>query len=163
MVNSGDIMKLAIVLAVACALIAACGGVDKQKFDGVSKAGKALQEEVQSSGGLPRSQSRDRLKALDAEVAALQDRTVGTREANALQAYTEAADAYRAFLHFRGLDVDHGQILLKGTSIEMATRYKLPIDTRNGSKSVSSAQALTILLQAAEQHVNDGNRLVNGR
>ncbi len=55
------------------------------------------------------------------------------------------------------------QILLKGPNLEAATRYKLPVDTRNGSKWVNRAQAVTILLQAAEQRLNDGNRLVKGR
>jgi hypothetical protein len=152
-------------LAVACAFTAACGGVDKQKFDGAFKAGKALQDEVQASGGLARSQSRDRLKEFDTEISALHDRTIGTREADALQAYTEAADAYRHFLRFRALDLeaDKHQIELKGPNLEVATRYKLPVDSRGGSKWVNGPQAITILLQAAEQHLENGNRLVNGR
>jgi hypothetical protein len=158
-------MKCMSALAVACAFTAACGGVDKQKFDAAFKAGKALQAEVQSSGGLPRSQSRDRLKQFDAEISALHDRTIGTREADALQAYTEAADAYRHFLRFRALDLeaDAHQIELKGPNLEIANRYKLPVDSRNGSKWVNGAQAITILLQAGEQHLEDGNRIVGGQ
>jgi hypothetical protein len=34
------------------------------------------------------------------------------------------------------------------------------VDTRNGAKWVNGAQASTILLQAGEQHLNDGNRIV---
>jgi hypothetical protein len=45
----------------------------------------------------------------------------------------------------------------------VAERYKLPLDTRNGSKWVNRAQAVTFLLQAGEQHLADGNRLVNGQ
>ena len=158
-------MTRTIVLVAACVFVAACGGVDKQKFDGVEKAGKALQDEVQSSGGLPRSQSRDRLKRFDTEVLALQDRTIGRREADALQAYADAAEAYRSFLHFRGLalDAENGQIPLKGPNLETATRYKLPVETHSGSKSVNSARAITILLQASEQRMSDGNRLVDGK
>jgi len=156
-------MKRSLALAVSCALFLSCGGVDKQKFDAVYKAGQALQTEVQSNGGLPRSQARDRLKQFDADISALHDRTVGRREADALQAYADAADAYRTFLHFRTLDIEAGQILLKGPNLEAAVKYKLPVDSRNGSKWVNSGQAITILLQAAEQHVADGNRIVEGR
>jgi hypothetical protein len=156
-------MRRSLVLAVLCVAAAACGGVDKQKFDGVYKAGQALQTEVQSSGGVPRSPSRDRLKEFDTEISALHDRTIGRREADALQAYADAAEAYRTFLRFRALDTEGGQILLKGPNLDAAVRYKLPTDSRNGSKWVNSGQAITILLQAAEQHVNDGNRIVAGR
>jgi hypothetical protein len=158
-------MKCTRALVVACAFVTACGGVDTQKFDAAFKAGKALQAEVESSRGLPRSQSRDRLKEFDTEVSALHDRTIGRREADALQAYAEAAEAYREFLHFRSLELEgeNHQIQLKGPNLEVATRYKLPVDTRNGSKWVNGAQAITILLQAAEQHLEDGNRIVNGK
>ena len=81
---------------------------------------------------------------------------------NALHAYSEAAEAYRYFLRFRAIDVEagSGEILLKGPNLEVATRFKLPVDNRNGSKSVNRAQAITILLQAGEQHLSDGNRIV---
>jgi hypothetical protein len=152
-------------LAIAAVSIwmAGCGGVDQHKFERVYASGKALQAEVQSSGSGPaRTEARDRLKEFDAEINALRDHTIGIHESDALQAYAEAADAYRYFLRFRTLDADEGggQIALKGPNVEVATRYKLPVDTRNGTKSVSRAQAITILLQAAEQHLADGNRIV---
>jgi hypothetical protein len=152
-------------LAAGCVCVVACGGVDRQKFDGVYKAGNALQAEVQSSGGAG-SASRDRLKQFDTEVDALRDRTIGAREVEALKAYAEAADAYRYFLRFRAIEPDPengAQIVLKGPNIEIAARYKLPIDSRNGSKWVNRGQAMTILLQAGDQHLSDGNRIVHGQ
>jgi hypothetical protein len=151
-------------LVAACAVVISCGGVDHQKFDRIYKAGKALQTEVGSNSGLPRPQSRDLLKEFDAEIAALSDHTIGKRESEALQAYTDAANAYRYFLRFRvlDLDVDSSQILLKGPNLEVATRYKLPVDSRNGAKWVNRAQAVTILLQAGDQRLSDANRLVKG-
>lgn len=149
-------------LAVVCVGVVSCGGVDQQRFERIYKAGNALQSEVQSSGSGPvRAESRDRLKEFDAEIDTVRDHTIGIHEADALKAYAEAADAYRYFLRFRALDTekDTGQILLKGPNLEVATRYKLPVDTRSGTKSVNRAQAITILLQAAEQHLADGNRI----
>jgi hypothetical protein len=158
-------MRRLIAVFAVCAFVVACGGVDQKKFDGIYKAGQALQAEVQSSGGAPRSPARDRLKEFDSAINAVRDRTIGTHEADAVQAYADAADAYRYFLRFRGMDPEEGtgQILLKGPNLEVATRFKLPIDTRNGTKSVSQARAITILLQAAEQRLNDGNRIVSGK
>ena len=152
-----------LVAAAVCVCVAGCGGVDQQKFDRVFKACKALQSEVQSSGSGPvRAELRDRLKEFDTEIDAVRDHTIGIHEADALKAYADAADAYRYFLRFRTLDAeeDTRQILLKGPNLEVATRYKLPVDTRSGTKSVNRAQAITILLQAAEQHLADGNRIV---
>jgi hypothetical protein len=158
-------MRRPTALAALCVFVVACGGgVDQQKFAAVSKAGNALQAEVQSSGTAPRAEARDRLKEFDAAIEALRDRTIGIREADTLKAYADAADAYRYFLRFRALEPEEGttQILLKGPNIEVATRYKLPVDTRSGAKYVNRAQAITILLQAAEQHLNDGNRILKG-
>ncbi len=153
------------VLAVACALVAACGGVDQQRFDAVYKAGNALQVELQSSRGQPGAQARDRLKAFDTEINALRDKTIGKQEADALTAYAEAADAYRYFLRFHAMETEAGtkQLVLKGPNLEVATRFKLPVDSRNGSKFVNRPQAITILLQAGEQHLTDGNRIVGGK
>jgi hypothetical protein len=156
-------MKRWFALAALSAVLVSCGGIDKQKFGPLHAAGQALQAEVESNRGLPRPQARERLKQFDAEIAALNDRTIGRAEADALHAYAEAADAYRDFFRFRTLETEGGQILLKGPNLEAATRYKLPVDSRNGAKWVNSAQAITILLQAAEQHLDDGNRIVEGR
>jgi hypothetical protein len=149
------------ILIAACALVAACGGVDQRKFDAVYKAGSALQAELQSSHGLPGAQARDRLKDFDTEINALRDHTIGIKEADALKAYADAAEAYRYFLRFRAMDLegDGRVVALKGPNIEVAARYKLPVDTRSGDKFVNRAQAVTILLQAAEQRMTDGNRL----
>jgi hypothetical protein len=151
-----------IALVAACAFVVCCGGVDQQKFAAVSKAGKALQAEVEANGRTPRPEARDRLKEFDNEIAGLGDKTIGRQEADALTAYGDAAEAYRYFLRFRALalDAEGGLIQLKGPNIEVATRFKLPVDTRNGAKWVNGAQASTILLQAGEQHLNDGNRIV---
>jgi hypothetical protein len=158
----GASIKRPLALVVACAFVVCCGGVDQQKFAAVSQAGKALQAELEANGRTPRPEARDRLKEFDNEIAALHDKTIGRQEADALTAYGDAAEAYRYFLRFRALslDAEGGQIQLKGPNIEVASRYKLPVDTRGGSKYVNGGQAVTILLQAGEQHLADGNRIL---
>jgi hypothetical protein len=153
------------VFTAACAFAVACGGVDKQKFDPVIKAGKVVAADVESTHGQVGSEFRDHLKQLDTEVEALQGKTIGRQEVDALKAFTEAADAYRYFLRFRVLDLekDSTQIQVKGPNLEVAERYKLPIDSRDGSKWVNRAQAITMLLQAGEQRLTDGNRIASGQ
>lgn len=156
-------LKRAVVVAVgviaACVGVVSCGGVDRQKFDKVYNAGKALQAEVQAPTPSA-SKARDRLKEFDTEIAAVQDHLIGIHEVDALHAYSQAADAYRYFLRFRAMDADdNGGLVLKGPNLEAATRFKLPIDTRNGAQWVNRGQAITILLQAGDQHLSDGNRL----
>ena len=154
-------MKRAVALVAVCAFVVSCGGFDQKKFDAVHTAGKALQAEVQSGGRQPGPKSRERLKEFETAIAALEGHTIGIHEADALHSYTEAADAYRTFLRFQSTDPEEGTalILLKGPNLEAATRFKLPIDTRSGAKYVNRGQAITILLQAGEQHVSDGNRI----
>ena len=157
-------LQRTIALIAACACVVACG-VELLFVYAAVKAGKVLQSDVESTHGQIGPEFRDHLKQFDTEISALQDKAIGRREVDAVKAFTEAGDAYRYFLRFRVLDLnkDSTQIEVKGPNLEVAERYKLPIDARNGSKWVNRAQAVTFLLQAAEQHLTDGNRLVNGQ
>ena len=105
---------------VACAA-AACG-VDQTKFERVYRAGKALQVEVNATGGAS-ADAITLLKAFQVEIATLDGRVSGGRERVALQSYADASDAYEAFLRFRVLDYDavEGRIFLMGTNLEAAT------------------------------------------
>ena len=157
-------MRRAIAIGLVCAGLASCGGVDTKKFEAVAGAGRALQQEVEATlKQPPRPQARDLLKKFDVEIEALHDKTIGRGESDALDAYAKAGDAFRSLLRFQGLarDAENNQIVLKGPDLEAATRYKLPVDSRGGARYVNSAQAITILLQAAEQHLSDGNRFIS--
>ena len=152
-------------LVVVCAWVAACGGVDAKKFDAVMKAGAALQAEAKPVGG-DDTQARAKLKQFDTEIEAIRGHTIGAQEVEAFKAFAESADAYRYFLRFKTLDIDvnPNEIQLKGgPNLEVATRYRLPLDSRNGSQWANRARAITILLQAAEQRLADGNRIVTGK
>jgi hypothetical protein len=159
-------MRRPIALAALCVSVVACGGgVDQQKFDAVYKAGNALQAEVQSSGTAPRPEARDRLKEFDVAIEALRNTPRKNHGKVGMLNDLRRRGRLPGILRFRALDPEEGttQIVLKGPNIEVATRYKLPVDTRGGTKYVNRAQAITILLQAAEQHLNDGNRILKGR
>jgi hypothetical protein len=150
---------LLLVIVVACST-----GVDQAKFDRVYRAGKALEVEVNSTGG---ASARSGLlqKEFETEVAALEGRAQGQQETDALRAFTEASDAYKYFLRFRSLDFDavEGRILLMGTNLEVASRYNLPVETRSGSRWVDSGTALKVLLETAERKLAEANRFVNGQ
>jgi hypothetical protein len=150
---------------VVCVCLTACGGVDKQKFDAVVKAGQALQAEAKPVGG-DDTLARAKLKQFDTEIEALRGHTIGAQEVEAFKAFAESADGYRYFLRFKTLDIDvnPNEIQLKGgPNLEVATRYRLPLDTRNGSQWANRARAITILLQVGEQRLADGNRIVAGK
>jgi len=151
-----------LILILFCVSVSACATVDRQKFDAVVRAGAALQAEAKPVGG-DDTLARGKLKQFDTEIEAIRDHTIGAQEVEAFKAFAEAADGYRYFLRFKtlDLDVDPNEIQLKGGSnLEVATRYKLPLDSRNGSQWVNRARAITMLLQAAEQRLADGNRIV---
>ena len=149
---------------VVVAFVAACGTLDQKKFEAAYRAGKALQVEVNATGGTgPRCEALQ--KEFDTEVSALSGRERGKQEAAALQAYKEASDAYRFFLRFRFLDFEavEGRVLLMGTNLEVASRYGLPVEMRGTSQWTDSGNALKVLLAAAERKLTEANSMVNRR
>jgi hypothetical protein len=100
-----------------------------RNFEAVYRAGKALQVAVEQSGGVG-SDVPDLLTKFQTEVATLDGRTRGEREAAALTKYREAADAYQFLLRLRALDFEavNGRVLLAGTNLEAATRYGLAVE-----------------------------------
>lgn len=152
------------VAPVVLLVVTACNsGVDKAKFDPAYKAGKALQVEVASTGGTgPAAEVKQ--KAFATEVAALNGRTTNELEQRALTAYADANDAYNGFIRFRHLDLEAegGRIPLMGTNIDLANRFKLPIQTTNGVQWVQSSEALKVLHAAAEKRLEDANSIING-
>jgi len=151
-----------VVLAIGC-VVSACGNVDQKKFDPVYRAGKALEIEVNATGGAS-ARSNELAKQFQTEVSALSGRARGTRETQALQAYAEAGDAYEFFIRFRSLDFDSvkGRIWLRGTNLDVASRFKFPVETKDGEKFVDSGDAMKILLEVAQRKLTEGNQIVNG-
>jgi hypothetical protein len=137
-------------------------GIDQAKFDRVYRAGKALQVEVNATGGAS-TRSGQLQKDFETEVAALDGRAQGPRELDAFRAFTEASDAFKFLLRFRSLDLDaaEGKSLVMGSNVQVAMRYHLSIETRGDSQWVDSATALKVMHEAAERTLREANRLVN--
>lgn len=151
--------------AVYCLSLYACDGLDQKKFDQVYRAGKALQVEIESTGGSGGRRSDELLKQFKTEISAIYGRTKGAGEEAALRSFKEASDAYEHFLRFRFLDSDSvdGRILLMERNVDMAAIYKLPIEDRGGTKWVKSSIAIQTTHDAAEQRLAAANNLVNGQ
>ena len=142
--------------------------VDQKKFDGVYRAAKALEVDIDITDGVSVAQSRVLLKQLQTEVSLLQGRTNGQREADALAAYVEAADAYSEFLRFRFLDLHgdtdpDGRKIIMGEVVDVAAKYQLPTETRGDTKWVDTGAALRLLSAAAKSKVTRAAQILNGQ
>ncbi len=158
-----SLCRIRLILLFAC-LLAACQGFDQQKFDPAYRAGKALEVEIKSSGGTTAA-STTLLRQFQTEVSALQGRTQGKRESDALASLVNAADAYQDFLRFRALDYDapNGKILVMGTLEAVVAKYQLPCERIGNNMWADSGAALRLLLNAAETNLQQGNRTINGQ
>jgi len=160
-------MRRPTALAALCVLLVACGGgVDSRNSMRSSRPGRRLQTEVQSSGTTPRSEARDRLKEFDAAIEALRDRTIGIREADTLKAYADAAGCLPVLSALSSARTGRRHHADRVEGAQHRGRHSIQTAGRHPErreKYVNRAQAITILLQAAEQHLNDGNRTLQGR
>lgn len=149
--------------AAVVAFVAACG-VDQKKFEAVHRSGKALQVEVNATGG-GGSRSEVLQKEFETEISVLNGRERGNQEEAALQAYKDANDAYRYLLRFRFLDFEavDGRVLLMGTNLEVASRYGLPVETRGTSQWTDSGNALKVLFATAERKLAEADKIISGR
>lgn len=151
---------LCLVVGSGCA-----AGVDKQRFDPVYRAGKALQVEVHSIGSFSIKGGDDLEKQFKTEVAALDGRTKGQKEIDAAAAYKAAAAAFEDYLRFRflALEAIDGKILLMGTNIEAAKRYGPYLEKNTpDSALVDSNLILKTSLDVAESKLEEANQIVNG-
>jgi hypothetical protein len=162
-------MPRRVLVAVAIAVVAACSGcrqtVDQAKFEGAYRAGKALQVEVQTTGGVgPRS--ADLLKQFQTEVATLDGRARNEAEMAALAAYKDAIDAYSFFLRLRFLDYEavNGRVLMMMNNLVSAKRYGLVVtDEKENAGWTDSGVALRSVESAAAKKMGEAERLINGR
>jgi len=151
-------------VALFFALASACARFDKQKFEPVRRAGTALQVELASSGGTT-PQSTTLLRTFQTEVAMLDGRTAEGRERDVLAAYQEAADALMLFVRFRALDLEsvNGRILVMGTNLDAAQRYKLSLIRIGDGEWVDAGDALKTFHDRGTAALARADRLVNGQ
>lgn len=152
--------------AVASVSCLACAGpaINKAKFQAVDRAGQLLQQDVRAAGGRDSSQFPDLLERFQGEIVALDGRTNGRNEADALKAYGAARDSYAYFLRFQRLDRDAvgGMVLLTGANRPVASRYGLPMENRGGGRWVNRKIAMETFIEKAEAELNKASRMVNG-
>ena len=139
-------------------------GLNPAKFQAVERAGQLLQQDVRAAGGRGSSRFPELLEQFQGEIAALDGRTNGRNEADALKAYVAARDSYGYFLRFQRLDRDAvgGMVLLTGANRPIASRYELPMENRGGGRWVNRIAAMETFIEKAEAELNTASRLVNG-
>src|SRR5690348_13370750 len=110
-----------------------CGAapIDPAKFEGVDRAARALRLELRMPVESGPAQTPALLDRLQREIAALNGRTNGRREAAVLDAYVTAAASCRDLLRFARLDreVVGGMVLLTGRNRPIALSAGLPTET----------------------------------
>lgn len=153
---------------------AAAKRVDQAKFDALYRAGKAIEVDIANSSSVRVAESEKLLKQLRTEIALLEGRTDGEREEKALQAYSEAAEAYNAFLDIRDLDLQgrrqDGRMLLGDGWVAKAKKFDFPIGPSPAKESgkfkfywVNIGTAVEALLSATKKSLTEANGIVNAR
>ena len=117
--------RLIAVAAVSMALSgAACADapIDPARFQGIDRAARSVQLGLNTSAESPRIP--ELLEHFQNEIAALDGRTSGRREAAALDTYASAAESFRYLLRFQRLDRETvgGMVLLTGANRPIAAR-----------------------------------------
>ena len=151
-----------------------CNRVDQKKFDALYRSGKAIEVDLENSSAGRVVASEQLLKAFKTEISSLQGRTGNENEAAALKAYSDAADAYRAFLDVRDLDLRggsrDGRLLLGDAWAAVAAKFNFAVEAAPWTPAdkykwywVSVGDASEALLSAAKKNLTEASRLVNGQ
>lgn len=164
------IRKVAVIALAA--VLTGCSNLDKQKFEAVYRAGKALEVEMATGVHIP--EQRKALKTLQTEIETLKGRAKGENEEACLRAFDNAAAAYDNFLTIRELDLGgdtrpDGRMLLGDSWKPRAERFGVNTepDTNPDPTSkykwiwLNTSQALEGFDAAAKREMAEASRLVN--
>jgi len=167
-------LALRFVLALAVAIVAsACNRIDQKKFDGLYRVGKEVEVDIDSSSRVRVSESEKLLKRFKTEISLLQGRTDNKNEMAALDAYENAAAAYKSFLDMRDLDLRgdavDGRMLLGDGWVAVGSKFNFKVEATPSQAVdkynwywVNVSDAVTALLAAVKNNLTKANNLVNG-
>ena len=116
-----------VVTAVVATMASACTRVDQQRFDALYRVAKEVEVDIDASSEVHIAESEKILKRFKTEISLLEGRTKNAKESAALAAYGTAADAYKAFLDMRDLDLQgralDGRMVLGEGWVEKGTKF----------------------------------------
>jgi len=155
-------------------LVGGCNRVDQEKFAPLYRTGKAVQTDIENPAAIRATESERIFKQFRAEIAALEGRTRSNVEDAALQAYIDAAEAYRRFLDIRELETRgnarDGRVLLGEGWAAAAAKFNCTIEPgpsapedKNTWYWVNTSAAAGALLAAVKENLTEANRLVDGQ
>jgi hypothetical protein len=159
-------MKYPIVsVAASAALVcAACADspIDAAKFQAVDRAARSVQLELTTSSDSGSPRIAQLIERFQAEVAALDGRASGQREARVVSAYAAAGESYRYLLRFHRLEREAvgGKVLLTGANRPIASRYELPTESRGGGRWVDRTTAMRTFAERAATELDHANQLL---
>jgi hypothetical protein len=141
------------------------GRIEPTKFEGVDRAARALRLELQTPVDSGWTRIPALLERLQTEIAALNGRTGGRREAAVLDAYAAATESCRHLLRFQRLEREAvgGMVLLTGATRPIASRAGLPTESRGGGRWVDRTAAMRTFAERAATELDQANRLLAAR
>ncbi len=171
---SHSVVRYLALVGVIAVTAAACSRVDQKKFDPLYRVGKEVDVDVESSGSVRLPKSEELLRRFKTEISLLQGRTGNKDEAAALEAYDNAAAAYKSFLDIRDLDLRgearDGRMLLGDGWVAIGSRFNFklePTPSQEGDKYkfywVNVREVVTALLAALKNNLAKASDLVNGK
>lgn len=153
-----------------------CSRVDQKKFDAVYRAGKAIEVDLNNSIGYQPVVSEQLLKQLQTEASLLDGRTSGRKEAAALRAYLDAAEADKHYLDIWSINLQvksvEGRLLLGEGWVAVASKYGFDIEASDGNNDptktykffwVKVSPTIETLGNAVKKSLTEASRQVNGQ
>jgi hypothetical protein len=160
--GSDRAIRLALAMGVAGCLACGESRSDPHLFDAVAAAAESVRSDVGDHSRAGSAHIVERLRAFDAEIAAIEHHVRGRRDKTAMNAFAAGAEAYKYWLRYRDLDAGAAgdMILLRGANRPIAFRYGIPIEERGGGRWVNRKIALRMFAAKADAELNAAMQLV---
>jgi hypothetical protein len=154
--------------------ISGCNRVDAQKFEPLHRVGKAVEVDIESPTAIHPTESERLFRLLRTEIAALEGRTRSDGEDAALQAYANAAEAYRRLLDIREIETQgnarDGRVLLGEGWSAVASKFNFAAEPgpslsedKNKWYWINTTDAIGALRTALKESLTKAEGLVNGQ
>jgi hypothetical protein len=155
-----------VAVVVACMLVAACSGLDRQKFEKTSRAATALS--VATDRGVNASRYRELVASFEAQLSVVRRRVTEPDERDLVDQYDEALKAYRAALAVWTLkNQSQSEWVYSGpTTDELLKPYDIQFGegmSGSGLKRASADAVMKEIWRIAKAKLEVANTTLNGK
>jgi hypothetical protein len=152
-----------VVVLVACLSIAACGRMDRKKFDATYRAGKILS--TATDRGVGPVKYRELVTSFEAQISVVRRRASDEDERDLVDQFDDALKAYRAALAVWTLKIDgQSDWLYSGPGLEELLKpYDIPFgEGPSGLKRLSAENAMKEIWRIAKAKLEVANSTYSG-